>query len=100
MKILGMNYSISMMDASIKEAKNFGEHDGTTLTIRLASGMSRQHIESTLLHEVIEAISFQLGLDFEERTILALERGLYGVLVDGGVNLKPLLAEVYEAQEK
>jgi hypothetical protein len=47
--------------------------------------------QSTLLHEILEALNYHLALKLEHQSIMSLEAGLYQVLNDNGVNLSPLL---------
>jgi len=93
-KILGMTYSVKLMQARILESSKFGQHNGVELKITIARDMSVQQQVATMLHETLEAINYQLGLGLEEKAILGLERGLHGTLIDAGVNLNPLTKEL------
>jgi len=79
-KILGYDYTIKMID--LNETEKFGTQDMNTLTIRLNENKAQSQIDSTLLHEIIEAIDFHLGLELKHYQINALEAGLYQVLKD------------------
>ena len=79
-KILGYDYTIKMID--LNETEKFGTQDMNTLTIRLNENKAQSQIDSTLLHEIIEAINFHLGLELNHYQINALEAGLYQVLKD------------------
>ena len=96
MKILGMDYTVRLMDGKASETRNFGTCDNTECTIEITRGLSRQQKEATLIHEVIEAVNSMLDLGFSESTVRALERGIHGALTDCGVDLRPLLREVPE----
>lgn len=48
---------------------------------------------STLMHEIMEAINYHLEIELTERQIKQLEVGLHQVLNEGGVNLNPLIEE-------
>ena len=61
--------------------------------IQLASDLAEENAISTLLHEILEALNFHLALKLEHKIIMALEAGLFQVLVDNGVDLSPLEVE-------
>lgn len=85
-KILGYDYTIKMID--LNETEKFGNLDMNTLTIRLNENKAQSQIDSTLLHEIIEAINFHLGLELKHYQINALEAGLYQVLKDNNINFR------------
>lgn len=58
-----------------------GQVDCGAQSIRINEGLGSDAMRSTLLHEVLHALSYQLGLGLDERTILALESGLDTLLV-------------------
>lgn len=47
-----------------------------------------------MLHEVLEALNYHLNLGLAHPAIQALEGGLYQVLTQNGVSLKPLTREL------
>ena len=85
-KILGYDYTIKMID--LNETEKFGNLDMNTLTIRLNENKAQSQIDSTLLHEIIEAIDFHLGLELKHYQINALEAGLYQVLKDNDISFR------------
>jgi hypothetical protein len=97
MKILAYDYEIKAVPTPIADSTLFGRHDGQDLTIRICTGMDRQHQESTMIHEVIESIVWQLKLKLEEEQVIGLEVGLYNVLRNVGVDLGPLMSELDHA---
>ena len=96
MKILGFDYTLSLMEARMADSRHYGECNNNELTIRLARGLPVQQKEGSVLHEILEAIGYCLSLNLGEQTILALERGLHGALADAGVDLAPLLRGLEE----
>lgn len=94
MKILGYTYKIIMEE----------DHDGALgrshiarQIIRVSPNQASQQQESTMLHEIMEALAYHLHLELpsdQHRVIMPLEAALYQVLTDAGVDLSPLLNEV------
>ncbi len=97
MKILAYDYQIIARQTPVEDSKIFGRHNANELTITICTGMGRQHQESTMLHEILEAINWQLQLNLDEHKTICLECGLYKVLKDAGVDLKPLMRELDKA---
>ena len=89
MKILGCNYKLEQR-FSVKSLDSFGKFIGQTQEIQIANDLPKEHFESTILYEIIEAINWHLGLKLEHPTIMGLETGLYQVLTENGVDLSPL----------
>lgn len=77
-KVLGYNYNVEYYHDN--QTGRFGSCDINTLTLRINANKDREQMESTLLHEIIEAIDFHLGLELTEKQIMGLEAGLYAVL--------------------
>lgn len=91
MKILGYKYTIDQSKDMDSIGGAFGQFHARTQTIQLANDADLQQVQSTLLHEIIEAINYHLQLKLEHPQIMGLEAGLYQVLVDNGVNLSVLI---------
>lgn len=94
MKILAYDYKIKAATTPIVALKDMGRHDSLDLTITICTSMLRQHQESTMLHEIIESVNWQLGLELCEQNILSLEVGMYSALHNAGVDLSPLMREL------
>jgi hypothetical protein len=94
MKILAYDYEIKAQPAPVEQIVLMGRHDANALRITICTGMDKQHQESTLIHEVLEAINWQLQIKLEEQQIICLEVGLYNVLQNTGVDLGPLMKEL------
>ena len=91
LNILGYKYrldtskSLSEMDGKV----GLCDLDNKVLTI--ANNVDSDMIDSTLLHEIVEAINYHLELGLEHRQIMGLEVGLHQSLSDNGINLDNLL---------
>lgn len=73
------------------EIGSSGRVDITKQVIQIATDLTPEQTTSTVLHEILEALKYHLELEMEHNVIMALEAGLYQVLVDNGVDLSPLL---------
>lgn len=89
MKILAYAYKVEIVDPEVMDA--MGRFQARRQRIQIADDLAGDELLSTLLHEVIEALSYHLALDLPHNAIMQLEAGLYQVLADNGVNLAPLL---------
>ena len=79
-KIFGQNIKI-VKDARPNSGNDdFGSYDGETNVLRIRSDVPLSVQESTLLHEILEAINEQMELKLDHRQICALEIGLYSTL--------------------
>lgn len=93
MKILGYDYTL----VSDPFLDSMGAMQTASLRIKIDARIVPQQQESTILHEIIEALNTHLQLELPHHAISALEAGLYQVLRDAGVDLAPLLKEVTRA---
>jgi hypothetical protein len=75
---------------------SMGRMHGGSLVIQVANDLDPQQTQSTLIHEIIEAINFHLQLRIRHEVVSALETGIYQTLVNNGVDLSPLLKEEEE----
>lgn len=93
-KILGydtaVKYSPTLEDGG---SEKVGRWLSAKQTIILDPNCCQQAQESTLLHEIIEALDYYLELELDHRVITSLEAGLYSVLTDNGVDLSVLLED-------
>lgn len=69
---------------------NYGTYDPDGFVIRLATDVDRQIVESTMIHEMLEAINKHLELELNHNVISQIEVGFYGALKSGGVDLGKL----------
>lgn len=69
---------------------NYGTSDTDGFVIRVATDVDSQIVESTMIHEILEAINKHLELELDHKVISQLEAGFYGALKSGGVDLGKL----------
>lgn len=68
-KIGGYSISIGHDDTIIANYGHVGEYSPIGQKISIATGLSKQHQQETLIHEVLEAINdiYELGLEHDEQ---------------------------------
>lgn len=93
MNILGYTYAVKR-GATVDEVGAMGKMIPSSLTILVASDLTQQQIESTLIHEIIEAVNHALDLGLAHNQVCAVEVALYGALTAAGVDLSPLVEGV------
>lgn len=90
MKILGYSYTITE-DGDSNTIGALGRFHEKSQEIQIASDLCDEQKLSTIIHEVLEAINYHLGLELSHRAIIGLETALYQFLTDNGIDLSPLL---------
>lgn len=90
MKILGYEFKI-YQDGTVDSINAMGRFHSKSQRIQIATDLCPQQIESTVLHEVIEAINYYLHLQLSEQVVSSLEASLYQVMVDNNVSLGALV---------
>lgn len=85
LKILGYDYTISVIDSTQYNGSNCGFCDSAKQHIRLSDDLSQDMRNSTLLHEILEALNYHLELKLEHPQITSLEAGLYQTLKDNNL---------------
>jgi hypothetical protein len=93
MKILGYEYKLDITQ-SARELDAIGKFFASELMIKISKDLPKNQLESTLLHEILEALNYHLDLKLEHDTIMRLETSLYTVLSDNGVSFAPLFKEI------
>ena len=89
LSILG--YSYKLVETTIMDlGGNYGTIDTDTFIIRIATDVEDQVFESTIIHEILEAINKHLELELEHKVISQLEAGIYGALKSSKVDLSKL----------
>lgn len=88
MKILGKNFEVIEVDDTSLFMDKLGMVDFAKNRIYLAPNDNPEIVQETLLHEIIHAISFALGLKLSERKVTALSSGLYAVMMDNGYKIQ------------
>ena len=89
LKILGYNYTIEEQGDS-DTIGAFGNSNSKTQCIHIATDLAPEQKQSTVLHEVIEAINYHLSLGLKHDTIMRLETALFQTLRENGVSLSKL----------
>jgi predicted nucleotide-binding protein (sugar kinase/HSP70/actin superfamily) len=93
MNILGYNYTVTA-DIDEDTMGAYGRFHSKDLRLQIASDLCIQQKKSAVLHEVLEALNYHLGMGLEHKIIDNLEAGLYQVLTENGVDLVPLAKDV------
>lgn len=93
MKILGLDYRL-VEEGSHEMIGAFGRHHADRQIIQIAENLAPQQRVMTVLHEILEAVDYCLGLELRHNAKMALEAALYQVLTANGVNLSPLVADL------
>ena len=93
MKILGYNYKL-IEDGDDDMIGAYGRLHTKQQILQIAEGLSHQQRESTVLHEILEALSYHNNLGLGNKAIMPLEAGLYQVLTDIGMDLSLLTKEL------
>lgn len=89
-KILGYEYDL----VGTETESTSGECSSFVQRIFISSGQHPEQRESTLIHEVIEAINKMLDLGLDHQQITSLEVGMYSFIRDN--ELEKLLDTVYD----
>lgn len=85
-KILGYEYTVQQRSPPEGiPTDSFGGCDFAKGTIYCSKDIPSNLQESTLLHEILEALNYHLELGLKHSQITALEAGLYQVLKDNGI---------------
>jgi hypothetical protein len=98
MKILGHEVPIQKSVEKLVDA--FGYLEKTELKIFISDQYNKSTKETTILHEIMEAVNFISYLELTETQIRGLEVGLYETLTTAGVKLSPLLKELEKPKPK
>lgn len=93
-KILGHEYVVKKIELGSGH-EICGDCDASASVIRINTQITRTQMESTFLHEVIEAINSLLDLGLAHPQIMGVEVGLYQVLTENG-----LLREIADLGER
>ena len=94
MRILAFDYEMVALDIPFDQSSLLGRHNGPEGTIKICMDQSKQSRISTVLHEVIESINWQLNLGLEEKQVIGLEVGLFAVARDNNINLEMLVRDL------
>ena len=82
-KIGGHRYAVKLLDMVNEEGNaNLGEQHTASCSIRINNRMAESQQWTTLLHEILEALKYDLAIDIEHDDLSRLEAGLFQVLTD------------------
>ena len=81
LKILGQLVDVRRVDAPLVGSP-CGHFHAAKNEILINSSIVKELQETTLIHEIIEALNYHLELNLEHNKITSLESGLYQVLKD------------------
>lgn len=96
MNILGHDYKVKRW-GTMDEIGAMGRHHPRTQVIQVCVDIHSEQLESTVLHEILEAFNWLLELGLEHNQKQALEAALWQTFRANGVDLSPLTAEIEEA---
>jgi len=95
MKILGYDYKL--LYSPTKElggTENSGQMNPGSQVIFISPEQHKQAQESTVIHEILEAIKFHCQINITHEELSTLEAVLYQVLRDTGMDTSFLLKEL------
>jgi hypothetical protein len=96
LNILGYTYILTTDTPLESMNGNIGYCDFNKQTIDIADNIAQQAKQSTVLHEVIEALNYHLEIGLSEAQIKQIEVGLHQVMSDAGISLNPLFEDLKE----
>jgi len=82
LKIFGHDYVVMMHDQDEVGNYHLGTHIHRSTEILINRSQSKTQMESTLIHEIIEALNVYQELNLKHDQVVRLETGLYQVLKD------------------
>lgn len=99
LRILGIDYSVIFRDGIQHEGSEcHGLADLDHQIIYIDKSNSSQMQTTAIIHEIIEAINYQLELKLKHNQIMSLECGIFQSLKEKGVDLSVLIEEDEEEQ--
>lgn len=98
MKIGGYDYKVVYRDHT-DVIDCFGRFMPKDLKLVIADDLAPAQTASTILHEVIEAINYHANLKMEHNQIMALESGLFQVLVDNWADISQFVGKAIMESE-
>ena len=84
-KLLGFNYQVLEQEDLSEGSQAVGQTWLARQTILIEKKLCQEQKECTLIHEVIEALNYQLELEIPHKTISALETGIYSFLKENNL---------------
>ncbi len=93
-KIGGHIYDCAASDKITRDSNSLGNSCGNALEIKIDSTIPHQNQQSTLLHEILEQISYRYELCLEHSKITVLETALFQVMQDNPEAMKFIMKKV------
>lgn len=84
LKVLGKPFDLKIVDSPLIGSA-CGHMDASKNEILINNRLCKSMQESTIIHEIIEALNYHLELGLEHNKITSLESGLYQVLKENGM---------------
>jgi len=84
-KILGKTYEVEFQPNYERDEDRHGSHCPNDQKIVIDSSIHREAQESTFIHELLEAIKFQLDIKLEHTDLCALESTIYQIVKDNDI---------------
>jgi hypothetical protein len=81
-KVLGRIYKVVVHEENKSGNDNLGSHWGMYSKIFLNKRQDQQAAEDCLLHEIMEAINYQLQLGLKHDQIIRITTGIYQIIKD------------------
>ena len=82
-RIQGHEYTIEFVpELAIKDSDKAGVCNSNVQEIKVGAGLAASCQRATLLHEILEGISYQLDLQLEHPMVCRLSAALYQVIAD------------------
>lgn len=88
LKILAHEYAVEMDPNLMLTSDSMGSCCSNVLQIKIAGGIPESNQADALLHEIIEALKYQLELPFDHRDISALAASLLSVIRDNDLDFR------------
>ena len=82
--ILGHSYNVTLDPCLLRDRSSAGECCANAQNIHLDSSVPDDRKEGTFIHEVIEALNYELELGLEHPNITRLETGIYQFIKANG----------------
>lgn len=93
-RVQGIDYEVLLDPHIAQERDSFGEYRAGRCQIALSAQSSTQQANHSFVHEVLEALNYNLNLTMDHHTLTALGAGLYQALMDNPELFRRLLAGV------
>jgi len=88
-KLLGYTYTVNLVEEANEMRASGHLHTGKQV-IRVALDQCMEGKISTLIHEVIHAITWHQQVEMTEEDLMRLETGFHSFLKDNNIDLTPL----------